>query len=140
MPRLTRWFLRAALVNLLAAVALGVLLAWPRGAPGPGALAASGPVYIHLLVVGWLTQLVMGVAWWMFPRQTRTTGGGNTIAGWMIFALLNIGLFLRAVAEPQIAAAHAVSWTRWMIAAAALLQLLAGWLFVLAIWPRVRGR
>lgn len=137
MPRLTRWFLRAGLLYLMAALALGVALAWPG--PVSPLLAASWPVYIHALVVGWLTQLVFGVAWWMFPSAEGSQPRGNTGTGWIIFTLLNAGLVLRLGCEPALAV-HPVAGIRWGLAIAACLQLLAGWLFVISIWPRVRGR
>jgi hypothetical protein len=35
----------------------------------PDAVSIAGmfPVYLHLLNFGWLTQLLFGVALWMFP-------------------------------------------------------------------------
>jgi hypothetical protein len=36
--------------------------------PALGALL--WPTYLHLLVLGWLTQLIFGVAFWMFPRYS----------------------------------------------------------------------
>ncbi len=137
MPRLTRWFLRAGLLYLVAALALGVAQRWPGR--GPAILAATWPVYIHALVVGWLTQLVFGVAWWMFPRAPGPRPRGSARAGWIVFVALNAGLLLRLGAEPA-AAVHSSTAIRWALAAAAVLQLLAGWLFVVSIWPRVRGR
>ena len=58
MPTLTRWFVRAAIVNLVAGLALGLVVVLP-------ALAESSPpwrpVYVHLLVMGWATQMIFGV-------------------------------------------------------------------------------
>jgi hypothetical protein len=64
MPALTRWFLRSALVYLVAALLVGVALALPHGP----ALDALAPVWTHLFMVGWVTQTIFGVAYWMFPR------------------------------------------------------------------------
>ena len=136
MPTLTRWFLRAALVYLVGALAVGALLQWPDLAPQ---LARLWPTYLHLLVVGWITQVIFGVAFWMFPRFSPEQPYGNIRLGWASFLLLNTGLLLRAVGEP-------LHWLRpaapsnGIVAASALLQLLAGWAFVLNTWPRVKRR
>ncbi len=77
MPKLSRWFVKSALVCLLLGSALtaltvanDVLPAGPVGA----ALAALRPLSWHLLTMGWATELIFGVAYWMFPLA-GTAGG-----------------------------------------------------------------
>ena len=95
------------------------------------------PTYLHLLVLGWLTQLIFGVAFWMFPRHSAKEPHGNGWLGWTTFWLLNAGLVLRAIGEPALAlGVH----TGWILVLAALLQLGAGWAFIFNTWPRVKGR
>lgn len=94
------------------------------------------PTYVHLLVLGWLTQLIFGVAHWMFPRPRAMASPWSTRLGWMTYAGLNLGLVLRALAESSPAA----GWQRPGFVTAAVLQLVAGWAFVVMIWPRLRER
>ncbi len=133
MPKLVRWYIRAGLVYLVAALLAGLLLAAP-GTHIPGLT----PVYFHLLMVGWATQLILGVAYWMFPRYSKEAARGPTWLGVMIFAALNLGLLLRAAAEPLQAAG--LDEAGWLLAVSALLQMAAGWMAVAALWPRVRER
>src|SRR5690606_8673937 len=98
MPDLSRRLIKTSLIYLIAALALGVLLSLPVLRSG-GLAARLYPGYIHLFVVGWLTQLIFGVAYWLFPRVSRDRPyGGRTLpeAG---FILLNVGLVLRLIAE-----------------------------------------
>lgn len=137
MPPLTRWFLRTALAWLLLAMLLGLAIALP--AFGPEALrAALRPVWVHLLMVGWVTQMIFGVAWWMFPRSAPARSFGNPVLGWSAYALLNAGLALRVLSEPALATAPGPAVRAALVASAAL-QLLATALFVATIWRRVRG-
>jgi hypothetical protein len=129
MPRLTRWFIRAGLSYLLVSLILGVALAI-RPADLPSGLR---PATFHLLVVGWLTQLIFGVAHWMFPRASREQPRGTEGLGWAAFALLNAGLLIRLVAEPA-------GLTGFWLPLAGLLQLSAAICWVLLIWPRVKER
>ncbi|HET7025947.1 MAG TPA: hypothetical protein VFI39_12150 [Gemmatimonadales bacterium] len=135
MPRLSRWLVRTALAWLLAALALGVALAFPTLPARWPALAAAWPVYLHLFVVGWITQLIAGVAYWMFPRVDRTTPPDDP-RGWWVYATLNLGLALRAGAEPW-AGTH---WAGVALPLSAALQLCAAVIFVITLWPRARGR
>lgn len=139
MPTIVRWYVRTALLNLLAACLAGALmLAGPAvGAPRLDALLR--PAFYHLLMVGWATQLIGGVALWMFPVLTRERPRGDERLGWAAYAGLNLGLALRVVAEPA-QAALAPPWAGPALVASALLQTGAVWLLVILLWPRVRGR
>lgn len=139
MPTSSRWFIRTALVYLLAALTVGVLYLSRTLWDAPARLVLLWPVYLHLLVMGWLTQLIFGVALWMFPRRSSDHPYGDPWVAWSIFMALNMGLVLRAVAEPLLGLGPARLWDAVLIAAS-VLQVLAGAGFVLAIWQRVRGR
>lgn len=95
------------------------------------------PTYLHLLVVGWLTQLIFGVAFWLFPKHSAAHPRGSDRLGWASFFLLNLGLILRAIAEPWQALGRPMGA---LLVASATAQLLAGWAFVTNTWPRVRER
>lgn len=136
MPPLTRWMVRTSLLYLVLALLVGV---WQTlgplvNAPLPGLF----PVYFHLLVVGWLTLLIFGVAHWMFPKYSREQPRGREWLGWAAFVLLNGGLLLRAVAEPLNTASGDL-WG-WALVVSALLQWLAGLCFVINTWGRVKER
>ncbi len=139
MPTITRYFIKAALLYLVAALLLGALLLLQSILKLPAALAAFNPVYFHLLMVGWVTQLIMGVAYWMFPKQSKERPRGAEWIGWMVLALLNIGLLLRLIAEP-LQALHPDWNIGWLLAVSALAQLVAGWAFVANTWTRVKER
>lgn len=136
MPPLTRWFVRSALLWLLLALAGGILLTNGVAARVPGTgVVLPYPTYLHLVTVGWLTNLVFGVAFWLFPRYTAEKPRGSDALGWMSFAGLNLGLLFRVIGEPaQLAGAGG----RALLLLSAGLQLLGGWAFVLNIWPRVK--
>jgi hypothetical protein len=134
-----RVFIKSALAYLLAAFAVGGALLANQGLGLSGQLWVALPVYYHLLTVGWLTQLICGVALWMFPPLSRERPRGNERLGWVAYGALNAGLLLRAVAEPL----HALRphpALGWGLALSAALQLVAVWLLVAALWPRVKGR
>lgn len=88
MPLLARTFIKTALMYLALALALGIALA-------QGITNALFPVYIHLLVFGWLTQLIFGVVYWMFPKYSAQLPRGYEWLGWITYGTLNIGLFTR---------------------------------------------
>jgi heme/copper-type cytochrome/quinol oxidase subunit 1 len=135
-PRVSQWFIRTAMMYFLVALVLGAAMQTTLAGRLP-LFRALWLTYIHLLVVGWLTQLIFGVAYWMFPRYSAERPRGSERLGWATFALLNLGLLLRVIAEPW----HALAGQgAALLVGSALLQLLAGWIFVVNTWPRIRER
>jgi hypothetical protein len=130
-PLLSRWFIRTGLVYLLVSLTVGLAQALI-----PSGMTIAWPTYLHLLVLGWLTQLIFGVAYWMFPRYQSRWGPWFERMGWICYGCLNSGLLLRVMAEPG----PESSWQAQLFVMSALLQLIAGWVFVVITWPRVRGR
>jgi hypothetical protein len=150
MPATSRAFVKASLLYLCLGVILGVLLLTNRWLPLGSAVGLLRVSHIQLLIVGWLTQLIMGVGWWLFPplpinqpsdaavraRRGQTLRGNDGLF-WATFALLNAGVLLRAIGEPI------YGWTRsglsgFLTGVSGLLVALATVAFVVNIGRRVR--
>jgi len=133
MPPVTRWHVKLSLLYLVVALGLGIVQA-PDGSGG----VLFAP-YVHLLAVGWITQMIFGVAYWMFPRFSKERPRGSNELAIAACILLNLGLILRAVAEP-LHARHATPPLGALLAISAVAQWLAGMAFVINTWPRVKER
>jgi len=148
-PATARAFVKASLLYLGLGALLGALLFLNRWVPLGPAVTALRPSHVQFLVVGWLTQLILGVAWWLFPplkmglhrdgpvRRGQTQRGSERLF-WATFAALNLGVLLRAIFEPL----HTWTGNETFLALAGLsgLFLLAAVLaFVLNMWRRVRA-
>ncbi len=132
MPLLTRTLIKTAMVYFSIALLLGILMA---------VRASTGmfPVYIHFLVFGWITQLIFGVIYWMFPKYSKQTPRGHESLGWITYGALNLGLVLRAIAEP-IHAVQATQLSGLVLVLSAILQWLSGLTFVANTWARVKEK
>jgi hypothetical protein len=139
MPRLVRWFIKTALVYFVLALVAGVLLQARPVIDLSPKVATLRPVYFHLLTVGWITQLIIGVGYWMFPKFSKDRPRRSETLAWAVYGLINAGLILRAISEPLVAQ-RAKPDLGWMLALSAVLQMLAGWLFVINTWARIRER
>ena len=137
MPPLTRWYIKSALAYLMVALLLAVVLALPSDLPP--FIRFMNPAYFHLFLVGWVTQMIFGVIYWMFPIITRARPRGNERVGWVSFIFLNVGLLLRVFGEPLVST-RPEAGAGWLLAISALLQWLAAILFVFLAWPRVKEK
>ena len=137
MPILTRWIIRNSFVYLGLGLALGILLAGQSIWHLPAFITALFPGYIHLLTVGWLTLLIFGVAYWMFPKYTMERPHGSDALNWAAFILLSLGLVIRIVCEP-ISSQSQGAILGWLLALSAFLQWLGGLGFIVSLWMRVK--
>jgi hypothetical protein len=130
MPLPTRLFIRFALGYLLLGLVAGAAMALDP------AFRIFWPTYLHVITVGWLTQLIFGVAFWLFPRASRVHKRGREAYIWASLVMLNAGLVLRMAAEPfDLGAAD-----QPVLALSALLLFGASVCFTANIWPRLQGR
>jgi hypothetical protein len=136
MPLLSRWFIKSGFVALAIALLLELLQLRPAGAFGGLPDAAIHLAAIHLLTVGWLLQLIVGVAFWMFPRHPTAPPRGNPSYGWWAFGLLNAGLVLRLIGEPW---RLGFGGPKWPLIAAGALQFAGVAAVLILLWPRIRS-
>ena len=139
MPILTRVYIKTSLIYLVAALLVGGVLALASVVDLPMALRSLSPVYFHLFMVGWITQLIVGMLYWMLPKYSKEKPRGHDPLWWATYVLLNTGLLLRVAAEPANALMAGAAW-QWGLALSALLQWLAGLTLIAAAWPRVKVR
>ncbi|HKK44827.1 MAG TPA: hypothetical protein VJ964_04860 [Balneolaceae bacterium] len=97
------------------------------------------PLFWHMLMVGWITQIIFGVSIWMFPGRTREEGFQAQILGWLTYLLLNLGLILRIIAEPMLSYSPALLWNI-VILVSAILQVAAAVTYVMEMWPRILSK
>lgn len=129
MPRLSTLFVKAALFNLATGITVGGLLLWNKAfALGP-LIWRLLPMHIELLLVGWMVNLALGVAYWILPRWQSLRG--DVRPAWAAFFLLNGGLWLVAVG-PYVTFGSALTVT------GRALEALAAAAFALHAWPRVK--
>lgn len=138
MPPLTRWLVKTSFIYLASALILGLLLAI-QPILDFGFISSLLPIYIHLFVFGWLSQLIFGVAFWMFPIYSKEKPRRSEALGWWTYILINAGLILRAVAEP-INSIQPNGVSGWTLIVSAIIQFLAGLAFVVNTWGRVKER
>jgi cbb3-type cytochrome oxidase subunit 1 len=93
--------------------------------------------HAHLLLVGFMIMIVMGVATWMFPRPARDDTRYRPGLAETVYWVMTVSTTVRAMAE-ILAPWSSMPALRWAIAIGGLGQLAGAVLFVLNMWPRIR--
>jgi cbb3-type cytochrome oxidase subunit 1 len=93
--------------------------------------------HVHLLLVGFMLMIVMGVATWMFPRPAREDTRYRPGLAEAVYWIMTVSTAVRAAAELTAGLSGAPS-LRPAIALGGLGQLVGAALFVVNMWRRVR--
>ncbi len=129
MPRLSVWFVRAALLHLAIGFTMGALLLWHKAYPLHPLLWRVLPMHMEFLLVGWTVQLALGVAYWILPRWQSQRG--DVRPAWAALVLLNAGVWLVALA-PYAGPANG------LMVVGRVLEAIAALAFAVHAWPRVK--
>ena len=137
MTPLVRRYIKTSFVFLLAGLLLGgwiVAAEFVIGHYPPRLLITA---HVHLLLVGFMLMMVMGVATWMFPRPAKDDTRYRPELAEAVYWVMAVATAGRAAAELS-AGLSASPALRLAIAAGGLGQLLGALLFVVNMWRRVR--
>lgn len=129
MPRLSCWFIRAALIYLAVGFTFGALLLFNKGVPLAPILWRLLPAHIEFLLLGWTGQLAIGVAFWILPRFGAERGRPG--AAYLAFFLLNIGVLLASIG-PLLAV------TPLLLALGRLAEVGSAVALAVHAWPRIK--
>jgi hypothetical protein len=130
MPRLSVYFVRAALIHLLLGFTFGALLLINKGMMISPMIWAFLPLHIEFTFIGWMIQLALGVAFWILPRFSRGPSRGDERWSWAAFTLLNTGILC-------IALQSLFTWP-WISPMGRMFETLALASFVIGNWKRVK--
>lgn len=128
MPRISVWFVRAALVHCLVGFSVGAWQLATRGGLLAPPIVSLRPVHIEVVLVGWLVQLAIGVAVWILPFSR---GVSHDRRLWSAWGLLNAGILF------VVTGAFAPGSLLPVIGRVA--EIGAGVLVVWVLWPRVQA-
>lgn len=140
MHLLVRLYLRTALVFLALGLLTGLWIEFQM-VTGGGGVVSHGMIvaHVHLLLVGFLVMMILGTAFWLFPRSGRgqPIGPYPNLVGFG-YALIAAGTAVRAVTEffDMQLVAQAWGYVRLGAATCQVAGIIIG---IVALWGRVRG-
>jgi heme/copper-type cytochrome/quinol oxidase subunit 1 len=141
MHTLVRRYIKTAIGFLVLGLLLGGWMIARRELSGraPGAYEVSA--HTHLLLVGFVMMMILGVALWLFPRPEKTDQRYRPLFVEIAYWMLAAGTLVRATGEffHDAAGDGWLPAVRWSIVAASAAQIAAIALFFFTMWSRVRG-
>jgi hypothetical protein len=130
MPRLSVWFVRCSLLYLLLGFTIGGLMLAHKGLPFAAGMWSLLGAHVEFLLLGWMAQLAMGVAFWILPRFGTGVPRGNELLIWIAFVALNLGIWMAAL--------QSYHMQSWLALTGRTLEAVSIFLFVFGSWQRVK--
>lgn len=127
MARISIWFVRAALVHFLFGATVGGWALAAKSGLWPPVPLPVRPLHVEAILIGWLCQLAVGVALWIFPFSGAVSEDWRF---WLAWALVNGGIVLVVTGR--------VNDTTLVTTLGRVAELGAGLLLVWGLWPRLR--
>jgi len=122
---------RAALFHLVVGAVMGtLLLATKAGYDLPALVARAWPLHAEMLLLGWMAQLALGVAFWILPKHATAPVRGPVTPVLMAAVLLNVGVLAAGLG---LVVDHAALATGGRV-----MELVAVLLFAVNAVPRVK--
>ncbi len=137
MPPLVRRYIKTSFVFLVTGLLLGGYVSVGEFLLGSYPPRLFITAHVHLLLVGFMLMIVMGVATWMFPRPAKEDTRYRPELAEAVYWVTTAATVLRALAEIGTGLSGAAA-LRVLITLGGLGQLAGAALFVLNMWWRVR--
>jgi cbb3-type cytochrome oxidase subunit 1 len=136
-PPLIRRYIKTSFIFLIVGVLLGAVVTIRQYFLGTYPPRLVITAHVHLLLVGFMLLIVMGVATWMFPRPARDDPRYRPELAEAVYWIMTVSTGLRALAEILSGYTDSAA-LRALIALGGLGQAGGVLVFVVNMWSRVR--
>lgn len=137
MHTLVRSYIKTAIVFLAVGLAIGVWMIARRELRGASPAPYLVSAHTHALFVGFIMEMILGVALWLFPRPAKDDRRYSVRAAEAAYWLLTIATAGRVAGELTRPILDLPAM-RWAVLIAGVGQAAAILLFFYTIWSRIR--
>ena len=138
MHSIVRLYIKTAVAFLVVGLLLGGYLLARRELVGVTATPYEISAHTHVILVGFVMTMILGVALWLFPRPAREDIRYRPALAITAYWLLTTGTAVRTAAELARTGGPG-GWIAWMVVASGLAQIAALLVFFYTMWSRIRG-
>lgn len=137
MHSLVRRFIKTAIVFLGVGLLIGGWMVVRRELYGVFANPYEVSAHTHVILVGFVMMMILGVALWMFPRPDREDTRYKPRTAEVAYWVLAIATAVRVVGELSRTGSNHL-WLRLLVTLASLAQIAGFGLFFYVMWSRIR--
>ncbi len=132
-----RYFIKTSIIFLIVGILTGLYLVISKYYFVQGYNAEIISAHTHIVLVGSVIMMIMGVALWFFPRAEKSDKKYNPDLIRFVYWLMAISTGIRFVAQFVNGFLY-LNWLNFTVTVASSLQVLSIILFFYSIWGRIR--
>lgn len=132
-----RYFIKTSVIFLIIGILTGLYMAILKYILKRGYSQELISAHTHLILIGSVMMMIMGVALWFFPRAEKDDRKYNPDLIFLTYLLMTIGTALRFIFQ-VIANFVYADWLHFSIAVSSFLQVISMSLFFYSMWGRIR--
>lgn len=133
-----RYFIKTSLAFLILGILAGLCMSFSKYIYQTGYSQELISAHTHLILVGSVMMMIMGVALWFFPRPEKDDKKYNPDLILITYWLMTISTALRFLSQ-VIASFYYISWISTAIVIFSSLQVVTIILFFYSMWGRIRA-
>lgn len=132
-----RYFVKTSIIFLIVGILTGFYMLIAQNILKTGFTQDLISAHTHIILVGSIIMMIMGVALWFFPRAEKTDKRYNPNIIWTSYWMMTIATSLRYIFQVTASLTEFES-SGLMITFASFFQALAVILFFYSMWGRIR--
>lgn len=132
-----RYFVKTSIAFLVLGILTGLYLSYSKYISLIGYTQELISTHTHIILVGSVMMMIMGVALWFFPRAEKDDKKYNSDRIFVIYWLMTVATTLRFIAQ-VIGSFYYIEWISTSIFVSSSIQVVAMILFFFSIWGRIR--
>src|SRR5262245_61179365 len=137
MHTLVRRYIKTAVGFLISGLLLGAWMILQRELGDGASSAMLISAHTHLLLVGFVMFMILGVGQWIFPRPAKDDARYQPRTAEVVYWVLTLSTVIRAAAEIARAGSSGM-WLRWLVVLGSLGQVAGLALYFWVMRSRIR--
>ena len=133
-----RYFIKTSIIFLMVGILTGLYMSFSKYIWNEGYSPEMASAHTHLILVGSVMMMIMGVALWFFPRPEKTDKRYNPDLIRITYWTMALSTALRFVFQVILSFDY-LYWISAGVSIFSTLQVLAIILFFYSIWGRIRS-
>ena len=132
-----RYFIKTSIAFLVLGIITGLYMSYSKYFFNSGNTQELISAHVHVILVGSVMMMIMGVALWFFPRAEKEDKKYNPDLILVTYWLMTASTLLRFVFQ-IVAGFIFIKWLNDLIAITSTFQVIAILLFFYSMWGRIR--
>lgn len=133
-----RYFIKTSIIFLIVGILTGLYMSFARYFSLFSYTQELISAHTHIILVGSVMMMIMGVALWFFPRAEKNDKRYNPNLILITYWIMTISTSTRFIMQ-AVASYYYAEWVRIIIVASSIFQVIAMILFFYSMWGRIRA-